>query len=214
MLFFFLLLPFLLFQNQDKWKYNGPMNSNTISAIGGGMSMQQSQQQSHQVPPNTIGKPPSLPQMLNPSLHQQMQNQQDRNRQPTVSKILFENLPFCQINFFNKNLFFFCVQHQMQNHLNVGPNMNHGGMNSNSGMATMQMHTQSMQSSSGIYDHMQPSVNINGVNMSSKNDQQQNQMMQSQHLNAMPPQNQFLQSRNTSSVSKILTFYFNIQCGN
>lgn len=63
----------------------------------------------------------------------------------------------------------------------------------------------SMQSSSvGIYDHMQPSVNINGVNMSPKTDQQQNQMMQSQHLNAMPPQNQFLQSRNTSSVSIFL----------
>lgn len=83
-----------LSQNQDKWKYNGPMNSNpmnsnTISAIGGGISMQQSQQQSHQVPPNTIGKPPSLPQMLNPSLHQQMQNQQDRSRQPTVSINIF-----------------------------------------------------------------------------------------------------------------------------
>lgn len=72
-------------QNQDKWKYNGPMNSNTISAIGGGISMQSSQQQSHQMPPNTIVKPPSLPQMLNPSLHQQMQSQQDRSRQPTVS---------------------------------------------------------------------------------------------------------------------------------
>lgn len=60
---------------------------------------------------------------------------------------------------------------------------------------------QSMQSGGGIYDHMQPNVNINGVNMSPKTDQQQNQMMQSQHLNAMPPQNQFLQSRNTSSVS-------------
>lgn len=72
------------------------MNSNTISAIGGGISMQQSQQQSHQVPPNTIGKPPSLPQMLNPSLHQQMQNQQDRNRQPTVSIyfLVFENCLF------------------------------------------------------------------------------------------------------------------------
>lgn len=82
------------FQNQDKWKYNGPMNSNTISAIGGGISMQSSQQQSHQVPPNTIGKPPSLPQMLNPSLHQQMQNQQDRTRhnQPTVSKWIAEIL--------------------------------------------------------------------------------------------------------------------------
>lgn len=64
------------------------MNSNTISAIGGGISMQQSQQQSHQVPPNSIVKPPTLPQMLNPSLHQQMQNQQDRNRHnQTVSKI-------------------------------------------------------------------------------------------------------------------------------
>lgn len=78
--------------------------------------------------------------------------------------------------------------------------MNHGGLNSNSGMATMQM-PPSMQSGSGIYDHMQPSVNINGVNMSSKSDQQQSQMMQSQHLNALPQQNQFLQSRNTSSVS-------------
>lgn len=45
--------------------------------------MQQSQQQSH-VPPNTIVKPPSLPQMLNPSLHQQMQSQQDRSRQASV----------------------------------------------------------------------------------------------------------------------------------
>lgn len=73
-----------LTQNQDKWKYNGPMNSSTISAIGGGISMQSSQQQSHQLPPNTIIKPPTLPQMLNPTLHQQMQNQ-DRSRQPTVS---------------------------------------------------------------------------------------------------------------------------------
>lgn len=73
----------LSFQNQDKWKYNGPLNSNAISAIGGGISMQSSQQPSHQVAANTI-KPPSLPQMLNPSLHQQMQNQ-DRSRQPTVS---------------------------------------------------------------------------------------------------------------------------------
>lgn len=89
--------------------------------------------------------------------------------------------------------------------------MNHGGLNSNNsgsgvgvgvgGMPTMQM-PPSMQSSSvgGIYDHMQPSVNINGVNMSPKTDQQQNQMLQSQHLNPLPPQNQFLQSRNTSSV--------------
>lgn len=62
------------------------MNSNTISAIGGGISMQQTQQQ---VPPNAIVKPPSLPQMLNPSLHQQMQNQQDRSRhnQATVRPI-------------------------------------------------------------------------------------------------------------------------------
>lgn len=87
---YFILIHFLLcyFQNQDKWKYNGPMNSSTISAIGGGISMQSSQQQSHQMPPNTIGKPPSLPQMLTPSLHQQMQNQQDRSRQSTVSVFL------------------------------------------------------------------------------------------------------------------------------
>ncbi|XP_055310309.1 maternal protein pumilio-like isoform X2 [Sitodiplosis mosellana] len=163
-----------IIDSQDKWKYNGPMNSNPISAIGGGISMQQSQQQSHQVPPNTIGKPPSLPQMLNPSLHQQMQNQQDRSRQPT---------------------------HQLPNHLSCGPNMNHSGMNSNSGMATMQMPPSMQSSSVGMYDHMQPSVNINGVNMSPKTDQQQNQMMQSQHLNAMQPQNQFLQSRNTSSIN-------------
>lgn len=77
----------VLFQNQDKWKYNGPMNSSTISAIGGGISMQSSQQQSHhQMPPNTIGKQ-SLPQMLNQQMHQQMQGQQDRSRQPTVSKL-------------------------------------------------------------------------------------------------------------------------------
>ncbi|XP_031626222.1 maternal protein pumilio-like isoform X2 [Contarinia nasturtii] len=153
-----------IIDNQDKWKYNGPMNSNTISAIGGGMSMQQS----HQVPANTIVKPPSLPQMLNPSLHQQMQSQQDRSRQPT---------------------------HQLPNHLSVGPNMTHGALNSNSGMPP------SMQSGVGMYDHMQPGVNMNGVNMSPKTDQQQSQMMQSQHLNALPPQNQFLQSRNTSTIN-------------
>lgn len=82
--------------------------------------------------------------------------------------------------------------------------MNHGGLNSGGGgggsvggMQTMQM-PPSMQGSGGvggIYDHMQPSVNMNGVNMSPKTDQQnQNQFMQ-------PPQNQFLQNRNTSSVS-------------
>lgn len=91
----------------------------------------------------------------------------------------------------------------MPNHLGVGPNLNHGGMNSSSGMPTMQM-PPSMQGSAGMYDHMQPSVNINGVNMSPKGDQQQNQMMHSQHLNPMPPQNQFLQSRNTSSVSALI----------
>lgn len=107
----------------------------------------------------------------------------------------------------------------MPNHLNVGPNMNHGGLNSNNsgsgigvgGMPTMQMPPSMQNSSVGIYDHMQPSVNINGVNMSPKTDQQQNQMLQSQHLNPLPPQNQFLQSRNTSSVSfyiKILILYF------
>lgn len=90
----------------------------------------------------------------------------------------------------------------MPNHLSVGSNMNHGCLNSNSGMATMQMPPSMHQSGSvGIYDHMQPSVNINGVNMSPKTDQQQNQMMQSQHLNQMQSQNQFMQSRNTSSVS-------------
>lgn len=86
--------------------------------------------------------------------------------------------------------------------------MNHGGLNSNSGMGNMQM-PPSMQSGGGIYDHMQPSVNINGVNMSPKTDQQQNQLMQSQHLNAMPPQNQFLQ-RNTSSVSSITSIFYNV----
>lgn len=93
--------------------------------------------------------------------------------------------------------------------------MNHGGLSSNNsgvgvgvgvgvgggGMPTMQMPPSMQSSSVGIYDHMQPSVNINGVNMSPKTDQQQSQMLQSQHLNPLPPQNQFLQNRNTSSVS-------------
>lgn len=65
----------------------------------------------------------------------------------------------------------------------------------------------SMQSGGGIYDHMQPSVNINGVNMSPKTDQQQSQMMQSQHLNALPPQNQFMPSRNTNTVSLTIDSY-------
>lgn len=106
--------------------------------------------------------------------------------------------------------FFVFLQHQLPNHLGVGPNMNHGGLNSNSGMATMQMPPSMQSGSGGIYDHMQPSVNINGVNMSPKTDQQQNQMMQSQHLNVMPQQNQFLQSRNTSSVS-VLYLLFQIE---
>lgn len=48
---------------------------------------------------------------------------------------------------------------------------------------------------------------MNGVNINSKSDQQQQQqhqhnpMIQSLHLNAMPPQNQFLQSRNSTAVS-------------
>lgn len=85
--------------------------------------------------------------------------------------------------------------------------MSHGGLNSNSGMATMQMPPSMQSGSGGMYDHMQPSVNINGVNMSPKTDQQQNQLMQSQHMNSMPPQNQFLQSRNTSSVSSIMLIF-------
>lgn len=83
--------------------------------------------------------------------------------------------------------------------------MNHG-LNSNTGMPTMQMPPSMQSGSGGIYDHMQPSVNINGVNMSPKTDQQQNQMMQSQHMNQMPPQNQFMQSRNTVSVSLFYNF--------
>lgn len=93
--------------------------------------------------------------------------------------------------------------------------MNHGGLSNNSGMPNMQMPPSMQSSSGGIYDHMQPSVNINGVNMSPKADQHQSQMLQSQHLNPLPPQNQFLQSRNTSSVSfsyllpsKILVYLF------
>lgn len=79
--------------------------------------------------------------------------------------------------------------------------MNHGGLSSNSGMPNMQMPPSMQSSSGGMYDHMQPNVNINGVNMSPKADQ--SQMLQSQHLNPLPPQNQFLQSRNTSSVSNV-----------
>lgn len=94
----------------------------------------------------------------------------------------------------------------MPNHLSVGPNMNHGSLSSSSGMQTMQMPPSMQSSSVGMYDHMQPSVNINGVNMSPKADQHQNQMLQSQHLNPLPPQNQFLQSRNTSSVSHFYRF--------
>lgn len=82
--------------------------------------------------------------------------------------------------------------------------MNHGGLSSGSGMPNMQMPPSMQSNSGGIYDHMQPSVNINGVNMSPKADQHQNQMLQSQHLNPLPPQSQFLQSRNTSSVSNVL----------
>lgn len=76
----------------------------------------------------------------------------------------------------------------------------------------MQMPPSMQSGSGGIYDHMQPSVNINGVNMSPKTDQQQNQMMQSQHMNQLPPQNQFLQSRNTSSVSLFCHFMFQCSC--
>lgn len=105
--------------------------------------------------------------------------------------------------------------------------MNHGGLSSNNGgvgvggggngggvgggMPTMQMPPSMQSSSVGIYDHMQPSVNINGVNMSPKTDQQQSQMLQSQHLNPLPPQNQFLQTRNTNSVSSsIQAFYVHV----
>lgn len=103
--------------------------------------------------------------------------------------------------------------------MSVGPNMNHGGLSSNNGgvgvggggggggMPTMQMPPSMQSSNVGIYDHMQPSVNINGVNMSPKTDQQ-SQMLQSQHLNPLPPQNQFLQNRNTNSVS--FTFIIHI----
>jgi len=161
--------------NQDKWKYNGPMNTNTMSAIGGGISMQSSQQSQQQTP--AIGKPPSLPQMLNPSL------QQDRTRH----SININDQP--QL-----------LQHQMPNHLNVGPTMNHSGLNNSSGMPTMQMPPAMHSASSGIYDHMHPNA-MNGVNISSKVDQQQNPMIQAQHLNALPPQNQFLQSRNSNAIN-------------
>lgn len=67
--FISIMTPWPLFQNQDKWKYNGPMNSATMSGIGG-LSMQQPPQLQHAQ--QTI-KPP-MQQMLNPSM--QIQNQQ------------------------------------------------------------------------------------------------------------------------------------------
>lgn len=99
--------------------------------------------------------------------------------------------------------------------------MNHGGLSSNNsgvgvgvggggGMQAMQMPPSMQNSGVGMYDHMQPSVNINGVNMSPKTDQQQSQMLQSQHLNPLPPQNQFLQNRNTNSVSFTFIILFGI----
>lgn len=109
------------------------MNTNAMSAIGAGISMQSSQHQ--QAPPNTIVKPPSLPQMLNPALQQERtRHSVHMNDQPQI------------------------LQHQMSNHLNVGPTMNHSGLSNNSGMQSMpnmQM-PPTMQSSSGIYDHMHP----------------------------------------------------------
>lgn len=134
---FFFLYPRSINQhNQDKWKYNCPMNTNAMSAIGGGISMQSSQQSQQQGPPNTIVKPPSLPQMLNPSL------QQDRTRH----SVNINDQP--QL-----------LQHQISNHLNVGPTMNHSGLSNNSGMPNMQM-PPTMQNVSGIYDHMHPNGKI------------------------------------------------------
>lgn len=95
------------------------MNSN-MSAIGGGISMQTVQQQSQQQnTSNAIVKPPSIPQILNPSLHQQMQNHQDRVRHNMSDQPQL-------------------LQHQISNHLSVGSNLNHG-LNNNSGLSTMQM---------------------------------------------------------------------------
>lgn len=111
------------------------MNTNAMSAIGAGISMQSSQQSHQQAPPNSIVKPPSLPQMLNPALQQERtRHSVNMNDQPQL------------------------LQHQMSNHLNVGPIMNHSGLSNNSGMqnmSNMQM-PPTMQSSSGMYDHMHP----------------------------------------------------------
>lgn len=108
------------------------MNTNAISAIGAGISMQSSQQSHQHAPPNAIVKPP---QMLNPALQQERtRHSVNMNEQPQL------------------------LQHQMSNHLNVGPTMNHSGLSNNSGMqniSNMQM-LPTMQSPSGIYDHMHP----------------------------------------------------------
>lgn len=109
------------------------MNTNAMSGIGAGISMQSSQQSHQQAPPNTIVKPPSLPQMLNPALQlERTRHSVNMNDQPQL------------------------LQHQMSNHLNVGPTMNHSGLSNNSGMQNMpnmQM-PPTMHSSSGIYDNM------------------------------------------------------------
>lgn len=164
-----------------------------MNAIGAGISMQQPppQSQQQQPPPpqqqqqnmgNAIVKPPSMPQILTPSMHhQQMHVQADRMVRHTMG-----DQPQM-------------MQHQMSNHLNIGPNMAHA-MNNNGGLPTIQMTPSPMQGPA-LYETMHP-------NMMNKPDQQQSQLLQPPQLNALPPQNQYMQNRNATAAVSFAEFSF------
>lgn len=147
----------------------------------------------HQQQQNTGNaiKPPTIPQILTPSMHQQYGQSMRHSMGDQPPQML---------------------QHQMSNHLSVGPNMQHAPMNNNGGLPTIQMTPSPMHGHGhGMYDPMHPSMN--SVNMmTGKPEQQQSQLLQPPQLSGMPPQNQYMPSRSAAATVSCLKVFFCCCC--